>query len=165
MGCSATRCARQPKHAARTGLTLRWTNCWWISPPSRLVAEPERFDVIITTNLFGDILSDEAAYWMGGMGLAPSINWGERRGPGRAGARLCARISPAKASPTQSPPSSAPRCWRAMPGTWRQPRTALKARSTLPWQMTCPLTAAGFPPAIRQKHHPGGSGEVRIRTI
>lgn len=43
----------------------------------KLVAEPERFDVIITTNLFGDILSDEAAYWCGGMGLAPSLNWGE----------------------------------------------------------------------------------------
>ncbi len=43
----------------------------------KMVAEPERFDVIITTNLFGDILSDEASYWMGGMGLAPSLNWGE----------------------------------------------------------------------------------------
>jgi homoisocitrate dehydrogenase len=43
----------------------------------KLVAEPERFDVIITTNLFGDILSDEAAYWCGGMGLAPSLNWGD----------------------------------------------------------------------------------------
>jgi homoisocitrate dehydrogenase len=43
----------------------------------KLVAEPQRFDVIITTNLFGDILSDEAAYWCGGMGLAPSLNWGE----------------------------------------------------------------------------------------
>lgn len=42
----------------------------------KLATEPERFDVIITTNLFGDILSDEAAYWMGGMGLAPSLNWG-----------------------------------------------------------------------------------------
>ncbi len=43
----------------------------------KLVTEPERFDCIITTNLFGDILSDEAAAWMGGMGLAPSLNWGE----------------------------------------------------------------------------------------
>ncbi len=43
----------------------------------KMIAEPERFDVIITTNLFGDILSDEAAYWCGGMGLAPSLNWGE----------------------------------------------------------------------------------------
>lgn len=42
-----------------------------------MVSDPKRFDVLITTNLFGDILSDEAAYWLGGMGLAPSINWGE----------------------------------------------------------------------------------------
>ncbi len=43
----------------------------------RLVSEPEHFDGIITTNLFGDILSDEAAYWCGGMGLAASLNWGD----------------------------------------------------------------------------------------
>jgi homoisocitrate dehydrogenase len=42
----------------------------------KLASEPEGFDTIITTNLFGDILSDEAACWCGGMGLAPSINWG-----------------------------------------------------------------------------------------
>lgn len=42
----------------------------------KLATEPERFDVLITTNLFGDILSDEASCWMGGMGLAPSLNWG-----------------------------------------------------------------------------------------
>jgi homoisocitrate dehydrogenase len=40
----------------------------------QLAATPEKFDVIVTTNLFGDILSDEAAHWCGGMGLAPSIN-------------------------------------------------------------------------------------------
>ncbi len=43
----------------------------------KLAVEPESFDAIITTNLFGDILSDEAAAWCGGMGLAPSLNWGE----------------------------------------------------------------------------------------
>lgn len=44
----------------------------------RLVVEPERFAVIVTTNLFGDILSDEAAGLVGGLGLAPSANIGER---------------------------------------------------------------------------------------
>jgi len=44
----------------------------------RLVVEPERFDVIVTTNLFGDILSDEAAGLVGGLGLVPSANVGER---------------------------------------------------------------------------------------
>ncbi len=43
----------------------------------KLAGNPEHFDVLVTTNLFGDILSDEAAHWCGGMGLAPSINWGE----------------------------------------------------------------------------------------
>ena len=42
-----------------------------------LVREPARFDVIVTTNLFGDILSDEAAGLIGGLGVAPSANLGE----------------------------------------------------------------------------------------
>lgn len=44
----------------------------------KMVGEPERFDVAVTTNLFGDILSDAAAHWGGGLGLAPSLNWGDR---------------------------------------------------------------------------------------
>ncbi|HEY4690313.1 MAG TPA: isocitrate/isopropylmalate dehydrogenase family protein [Anaerolineae bacterium] len=44
----------------------------------RLVRDPETFDVIVTTNLFGDILSDEAAALIGGLGVAPSANVGER---------------------------------------------------------------------------------------
>ncbi|HMO16051.1 MAG TPA: isocitrate/isopropylmalate family dehydrogenase [Pirellulaceae bacterium] len=43
----------------------------------RLVAQPKQFEVLVTTNMFGDILSDLAAYWCGGMGRAPSLNWGE----------------------------------------------------------------------------------------
>lgn len=43
----------------------------------RLVRDPEDFDVIVTTNLFGDILSDEASALMGGLGVAPSANLGE----------------------------------------------------------------------------------------
>ncbi|HRQ40729.1 MAG TPA: isocitrate/isopropylmalate family dehydrogenase [Chloroflexota bacterium] len=43
----------------------------------KMVAAPESFDVIITTNLFGDILSDAAAHWGGGLGLTPSLNWGD----------------------------------------------------------------------------------------
>lgn len=44
---------------------------------NRIISQPEKLDVIVTTNLFGDILSDEAAHWAGGMGLAPSINLGD----------------------------------------------------------------------------------------
>lgn len=41
-----------------------------------LVLKPEKFDVIVTTNMFGDILSDLAAGLVGGLGLAPSANIG-----------------------------------------------------------------------------------------
>lgn len=43
----------------------------------QLVLRPERFDVIVTTNLFGDILSDVACAWGGGLGLATSANLGD----------------------------------------------------------------------------------------
>ncbi len=43
----------------------------------RLVESPERFQTIVTTNVFGDILSDLAAFWCGGMQRAPSLNWGD----------------------------------------------------------------------------------------
>lgn len=42
-----------------------------------LASQPERFQVIATTNLFGDILSDIGAVWCGGLGYAASLNWGE----------------------------------------------------------------------------------------
>ena len=43
-----------------------------------LVRSPENFDVVVTTNMFGDILSDEAAELAGGLGLAASLNVGDR---------------------------------------------------------------------------------------
>jgi 3-isopropylmalate dehydrogenase len=41
-----------------------------------LIRNPEDFDVILTTNLFGDILSDEAAQVVGGLGIGPAANIG-----------------------------------------------------------------------------------------
>ncbi|MFI5246215.1 MAG: isocitrate/isopropylmalate family dehydrogenase, partial [Gemmatimonadales bacterium] len=41
-----------------------------------LVMRPERFDVIVTTNLFGDILSDLTSGLVGGLGLTPGANIG-----------------------------------------------------------------------------------------
>ena len=41
-----------------------------------LVRTPEQFEVIVTTNLFGDILSDEACMFVGGLGVAASGNIG-----------------------------------------------------------------------------------------
>lgn len=42
-----------------------------------LITQPQNFDVILSTNLFGDILSDEGAGLIGGLGLAPSGNIGD----------------------------------------------------------------------------------------
>jgi homoisocitrate dehydrogenase len=42
----------------------------------KLVKSPQSFDVLVTTNLFGDILSDEASALVGGLGVAPSANVG-----------------------------------------------------------------------------------------
>ena len=47
----------------------------------QLVVHPERFDVIVTGNLFGDILSDEAAVLTGSLGMLPSASLGDS-GPG-----------------------------------------------------------------------------------
>jgi 3-isopropylmalate dehydrogenase len=43
----------------------------------RLIKEPQKFDVILITNMFGDILSDEAAQLIGGLGMAPGANVGD----------------------------------------------------------------------------------------
>jgi 3-isopropylmalate dehydrogenase len=45
----------------------------------RIVLCPRKFDVIITSNMFGDILADEAAEVVGGLGIAPSACLGGRR--------------------------------------------------------------------------------------
>lgn len=42
-----------------------------------MVKDPTRFDVVVTPNLYGDILSDMAAAWGGGLGLAPSLSVGD----------------------------------------------------------------------------------------
>ena len=43
----------------------------------QLVANPQRFDVMVLPNLYGDIVSDLCAGLIGGLGLAPSGNIGE----------------------------------------------------------------------------------------
>jgi len=49
-----------------------------------LVRDPGRFDVIVTTNMFGDILSDLASELAGGLGLAASLNLGPHRAAAQA---------------------------------------------------------------------------------
>lgn len=48
----------------------------------QLVLNPRRFDVLLTENLFGDILSDEGAVLAGSIGMLPSASLGERRASG-----------------------------------------------------------------------------------
>ena len=68
----------------------------------RLIKEPEVFDVFCTCNMFGDILSDEAAQQIGGLGMAPGANVGDNFGlfepihgsaPNRAGKHTANPIS------------------------------------------------------------------------
>lgn len=42
-----------------------------------LITQPTQFDVIVTENLFGDILSDEASVIPGSLGLSPSASFGQ----------------------------------------------------------------------------------------
>ena len=42
-----------------------------------LIRQPQKFDVIVTTNLFGDILSDESSQVVGGLGMTPAANIGD----------------------------------------------------------------------------------------
>jgi 3-isopropylmalate dehydrogenase len=42
-----------------------------------LIRQPQQFDVIVTTNWFGDILSDESSQVVGGLGMAPAANIGD----------------------------------------------------------------------------------------
>jgi 3-isopropylmalate dehydrogenase len=46
----------------------------------QLVLNPRRFDVIVTENMFGDILSDEGAVLAGSIGMLPSASLGENKG-------------------------------------------------------------------------------------
>lgn len=56
---------------------LSWSDQLVDSAAARLVESPEEFDVIVTLNLYGDILSDVAAAVVGGLGFAPSGNIGQ----------------------------------------------------------------------------------------
>jgi 3-isopropylmalate dehydrogenase len=50
----------------------------------RLVMKPQVYDVVVTTNMFGDILSDEAAGLVGGLGMAPGLCAGPRHAMAQA---------------------------------------------------------------------------------
>ena len=60
-----------------SGLDLRVDELLVDVAALKIISQPETLDLIITTNLFGDILSDEASHWIGGLGYAPSLNFGD----------------------------------------------------------------------------------------
>ena len=59
---------------------VRLEHCYVDTAAMRLVSDPATFDVVLTENMFGDILSDEAAVLAGSLGLLPSASLGQ--GPG-----------------------------------------------------------------------------------
>jgi 3-isopropylmalate dehydrogenase len=67
-------------HVARDYPDVRLEHAYVDTAAMRLVSEPATFDVILTENMFGDILSDEAAVLAGSLGLLPSASLGS--GPG-----------------------------------------------------------------------------------
>ena len=68
-------CCRQ---AAKECPEIAYEEALVDSVAMRLVLRPTDFDVMVTTNLFGDILSDLAAGLIGGLGVCPSANLGEK---------------------------------------------------------------------------------------
>ena len=86
----------------------------------QLVRNPKQFDVLVTDNLFGDVLSDEAAQLTGSIGMLPSASLGDKKANGLPSA-LYEPIhgrrptSPARAWPIPSPPSSPSPCACAIP--------------------------------------------------
>ena len=69
---------REVRQVARTYPDISYDEQLVDSMAALLVRDAARFDVIVTTNMFGDILSDEASELSGSLGLAASINAGDR---------------------------------------------------------------------------------------
>ena len=65
---------RRSRGCRRSTRTLRRPRCWWTRACMDFVRKPEEFDVVVASNLFGDILTDIGAIITGSMGTAPSGN-------------------------------------------------------------------------------------------
>jgi 3-isopropylmalate dehydrogenase len=68
--------ARACREVAKNYPKIQYGELYVDAASMNLIRQPEEFDVIVTTNLFGDILSDEAAQVVGGLGMGPSANIG-----------------------------------------------------------------------------------------
>ncbi len=76
----------------------------------QLVRNPRQFDVIVTSNLFGDLLSDLASMLTGSLGMLPSATLGAGPGDGPAATRCMSRST---AAPRTSPAAASPTRWRS----------------------------------------------------
>jgi 3-isopropylmalate dehydrogenase len=69
--------ARTCREVAKKYPDIAFNELYVDAASMRLIKEPETFDVFVTPNMFGDILSDEAAQLVGGLGMAPGANIGD----------------------------------------------------------------------------------------
>lgn len=69
--------ARSCRKIAKLYPDIKFDELYVDAASMRLIKEPETFDVFVTPNMFGDILSDEAAQLIGGLGMAPGANIGD----------------------------------------------------------------------------------------
>jgi len=69
--------ARTCREVAKQYPDINFDELYVDAASMRLIKEPETFDVFVTPNMFGDILSDEAAQLIGGLGMAPGANIGD----------------------------------------------------------------------------------------
>src|SRR4030067_1181311 len=97
-GCFASVC----REVAQQYPDIAFNELYVDAASMRLIKEPQDFDVLVTPNLFGDILSDEAAQLIGGLGMAPGANIGDNfalfepihgSAPNRAGKQTANPIS------------------------------------------------------------------------
>ena len=101
----------------------------------QLVRNPRQFDVIVTENMFGDILSDEASMLTGSLGMLPSASLGETPTAGGRASSACTsrstaphRTSRARESPTRSRRSFRRPCSCGIRSGWRRRRPALSGQ-------------------------------------
>ena len=147
------------------------TTCTSTPRRSSWSPSPERFDVIVTDNLFGDILTDLAAAITGGIGLAASGNLDVSRHQPvdvRAGARLGARHRRHRASPTRPPRSCR---WRMLLDHLGLASRGRRGRGR-PWSPTSPTAATARRSTARGRRRrrsagsaPTDVGPVRSDTV
>ena len=78
-----------------------WSCCMYVDNAAmQIVRDPSQFDVIVTENLFGDILSDEASQITGSIGMIPSSSMGEGPGASMSPSTAPRRTLPGRTKPT-----------------------------------------------------------------